>query len=266
MCRVLLALGVFLACSPAALADDCEAPCMGSTITIDLNEDWTFAADPSELKANSLLPEVESESFFQPFDWLKLVSDTKIEQVIEPEPGANSGFSDVGIYTAELYAEVTFDPVTIRAGKFDPVFSLASVVADGFHSTDLADIDASERLGAEGSIAFEAFDLNHSLTAAAFTLDRTFLAKSYITKRDVPDLNDGGVGNAKGVSSFSLVLDGCKGKEPDECYEDGDFGYRLATSGTAAKPTSRRPRILRRRTKSRCCGPPTRISKSTRQR
>jgi hypothetical protein len=63
--------------------------------------------------------------------------------------------------------------------------------------------------------------------ATAFTIDRTFLAGSLFTERPIPELADGGVGNTSGLSSFSLVLDGCTGAAPEDCYEDGRFGYRL---------------------------------------
>ena len=226
--RAVALLVILLGFAQSAAAEDCTAPCVGSTLTAEIKEDWLFQSSRYKLTSNTLLPEIGIESFFMPVENLKLVSNIAIEQVIDPELGANSTFDDVGAYVAELYAELTLEPVTFKAGKFDPVFSLASAVADGIHSTDLAEnADMGESLSAQGTLAFEAFGLNHAFIGTAFSMDRSILAESLITDRQEPKLADGGAGNTSGVSSFQLVVDGCKGAEPGDCYEDGAYGYRL---------------------------------------
>ncbi len=210
------------------LAEDCEAPCMGTTISLGLNEDYIFSSDPSSLKANFLQPEIGIESFIQPVENFKLVSSTTIEQVIDPEPGKDSTFQDIGAYTDRLYAELTFDPVTLLFGKIAPVFSLAAADGDGINGTDLAgNIDVGESLGAEIAVDLELADHKQVLTGSVFTLDRSFLARSYFTKREVPTLGDGGAGNTSGLSSASLVLDGCFDADVSDCRDEGAFGYRL---------------------------------------
>lgn len=124
--------------------------------------------------------------------------------------------------------DAKFAPFSLRLGKFDSEFSLASQYLDGRLATDLVGgIDTDERLGASLSFEFEALGLDHILSASAFTTDRTVFSRSLFTDRGQTRLSDGGAGNTDGVSSLSMMLDGCSGKATDECYSDGDFGYRL---------------------------------------
>jgi hypothetical protein len=84
----------------------------------------------------------------------------------------------------ELYAEFDFEPATIRAGKFNPIFGLATAVLDGISATDLVgNYDNDERWGGQATVDFEAWGLNQSLTASAFTTDRTVLSESLFTNR-----------------------------------------------------------------------------------
>lgn len=211
-----------------AMAEDCTAPCVGSKITVGLNGDSIFSASPNTLKANSLLPEIGVESYLLPFENFKLVSVVNLEQVVEPALGRNPVFSGLGLFQSELYAEYTFEPLTLTAGTIDPVFSLASEAGDGVFAADLADnADMNESLGMAATVDFNLAGYSHSLTGTAFSMDRSFLAKSWIKHRPVPKLSDGGAGNSTGISSLSLVLDGCFGAEAGDCQEDGQFGYRL---------------------------------------
>jgi hypothetical protein len=225
-----------LACSTPALANDpipaliegCTAPCAGYEISAELQNDWIFAADPAFLKSDVLQPTLTVDLFFAPTNYLQLVTSIITEPVVDPEPGENAVFDGIGTYVAELYSTVEADPATVRVGKFDTIFSLASEVAPGINATDLvSDFDADERLGGEISLGFEGLGLNHALAATTFTTDRTILSNSLFTSRGRTSLSDGGVGNTDGLSSFSIVLDGCKGSETAECYVDGELGYRL---------------------------------------
>ena len=224
---LLSSLGLLVVSSPA-VADDCEAPCAGYEISTELQNDWIFAADPSFLKSDVLQPSITADYFLAPVDYLKLVTSIVTEPVVDPAPGQNAAFEGIGTYVGELYAVIEAEPVTLRAGKFDTIFSLASEVDPGINATSLAEnFDADERWGAEAVLAFEALDLNHSVAATLFTTDRTFLSESLFTNRGKTRLSDGGAGNTEGISSFSIALNGCKGAETADCYEDGEFGYRL---------------------------------------
>lgn len=228
MLRLVWVAAVLSTMALPANAEDCEAPCLGATLTIELMDELVFAARPGSLKMNSLLPESELESYFAVSEVFRLVARHTLSQVIDPEPGESSAFSGLGLVTSELYGELTLDPVTLRAGKFVPVFSRVNEVADVVRASDLAgNADMDESLGLAVALNLGGGVLEHQLVATAFTMDRSFLAGSLFTGRPIPELSDGGIGNTSGLSSFSLVLDGCAGADPADCYEEGQFGYRL---------------------------------------
>jgi len=226
---LLFAIGLGLLNWPnSALAGDCEAPCAGYEISAELQNDFLFAADRSFLTSNVLQPSISSDYYFAPSDSFKLFTSIASEPVVDPAPGDNAAFQGLGTYVGELYALFDFEPIVVRAGKFDTIFSLASDVSNGINDTNLAgDFDADERWGAEGAIDFEVIDFNHTVTATLFTTDRTFLSESIFTNRGRTRLSDGGAGNTEGISSISVTLGGCKGVAPADCYEDGKFGYKL---------------------------------------
>jgi hypothetical protein len=214
--------------SVAELVEGCAAPCVSYELSTELQNDWIFAADPSSLTSDVLQPTLTADLLFAPTDYLHLVTSVITEPVVDPAPGENAVFQGIGTYVAELYTVIEVGPTTARVGKFDTIFSLASQVAPGINATELvSDFDADERLGGELVLGFESFGLNHALAATAFTTDRTILSESLFTTRGRTSLSDGGAGNTKGLSSFSVTLDGCEGWETADCYLDGEFGYRL---------------------------------------
>ena len=228
MLRLVWVAAVFSILAVPANAGDCEAPCVGATLSIELMDELVFAADPGFLKMNSLQPEAEVESFLAVSEVFRLVARHTLSQVIDPEPGESSTFSGLGLVTSELYGELTLNPLTLRAGKFAPVFSRVNEVADVLKASDLAgNADMDESLGFGLALDLGGARLEHRLVATAFTMDRSFFAGSLFSERPIPELSDGGIGNTSGLSSFSLVLDGCAGDTPEDCYEDGRFGYRL---------------------------------------
>ncbi|OAP41210.1 hypothetical protein AU381_04870 [Sinorhizobium glycinis] len=222
------------------LVEGCAAPCAGYEVSAEVQNDWVFAADPSLLKSDELEPTITVDLFLAPTDNLRFATSIITEHVIEREAGENQIFHGVGSYLAELYTSAEAGPATIRAGKFDTIFSLASEVAPGINATELlSDIDADERLGAEVVLDFAGLGIKQALAATAFTTDRSFLSNSLFTRRGRTRLSDGGAGNTDGLSSFSITLDGCRGAEPVACYSDGDFGYRFGMRYQAAGQPSR---------------------------
>ncbi|MBP1885757.1 hypothetical protein [Sinorhizobium mexicanum] len=211
------------------LVEGCTAPCAGYEVSAELQNDWLLAADPSLLRSDELQPTLTVDLFFAPTDYLRFATSIITEPVVEPQPGENATFEGIGTYLAELYTGIEAGPATIRAGKFDTIFSLASEVAPGINATDLvSDFDADERVGAQVVFDFDGLGMDQALAATAFTTDRSIFSDSLFTTRGRTRLSDGGAGNTDGLSSLSLVLDGCRGAEPVDCYMDGDFGYRLA--------------------------------------
>ncbi len=228
MLRLLWRAAVLVLLAVPAHAEDCEAPCLGATLSAELSDELVFAADPGFLKSNSLLPEVEIESFFAVSEVFRLAARHTLAQVIDPPPGASTTFENLGLYTSELYGDLTLDPFSLRAGKIAPVFSRFNEAADVLKASDLAaNADMDESLGVALALDLGGARLEHRLVLTAFTMDRSFLAGSLFTERPIPELSDGGIGNTSGLSSFSLVVDGCAGAAPEDCYEDGRYGYRL---------------------------------------
>ena len=217
-----------LAYSGPAFADDCEAPCAGYEISADLQNDWIVSGNPSSLTSNNLYPSISTDLFLAPTDAFKFVASITTEQVIDPAPGSSTAFYGTGLYAEELYAVLAAGPVQLRAGKIDTIFSLMSEIDPGINAIDIAtNIDADERWGVEAALGFEALDFKHSIAATAFTVDRTFLSNSLLNSRGATSLSDGGAGNVAGVGSAAITLSGCKGAEPADCYDEGDFGYRV---------------------------------------
>ena len=212
----------------STLAGDCEAPCAGYEFSAELKNDFVFAADPSFLTSNELQPTLTTDYYFAPSDNFKLFTSIANEAVVDPEPGENAAFQGLGTYVGELYALFDFEPLALRAGKFDTVFSLVSDADPSINGANLASaFDADERWGVEGVLGFEALDINHTIAATLFTTDRTFLSESLFTNRGRFGLSDGGAGNTEGISSVAVTLNGCKGVEPADCFDDGEFGYRF---------------------------------------
>jgi hypothetical protein len=223
----LFALALASGASPAA-PEECSAPCIDYAISLELQDDWIFHSNPSLFESNDLEPTYETSISLKPFDHFKLVAHTTTEDVIDKLPGDDRAFEDIGAYMEELYGEFDFEPVTIRAGKFNPRFGLATEALDGISATDLVgDYDNEERWGGQAAIDFAAWGLNRSLTLSTFTTDRTVLSESLFTNRGRQRLSDGGAGNAEGIGSFVALLDACKDAETRECFADGKFGYRL---------------------------------------
>lgn len=209
-------------------AQDCTAPCTGYEVVTELENDWIFAADPNFLKSDVLQPTITVNYLLAPTDYFQLAAEIITEPVVDLEPGESAFLERIGTYADELYAVFENEPAILRVGKFDTIFGLASEVLPGINADNIAsNFDADERLGAELILGFDSLGLSNTIAATVFTTDRTALSGSLFFNRPRTQLSDGGAGNTEGVSSFSIALNGCKEAEPDECYDDGDLGYRI---------------------------------------
>jgi hypothetical protein len=214
----------------AAAPDTCAGPCLIYDGTADLSAEWLNPSDPTISKSRLFLPTTESIFEFKANDSFSLLADIITEQVIDPVPGENQIFRGLGTYVYELRAQYNFDGGSIWAGKIHPRFGRAWDITPGIHGTDLAEnYELAERLGWGSYLDFEAAGLANRFEASAFAKDRTVLSESLFNKRPRTVLSDGGAGNTKGISSLALSLDGCLGADVDSCYDDGSFGYQVAT-------------------------------------
>ncbi|MGH6937712.1 hypothetical protein [Hypericibacter sp.] len=207
----------------------CSAPCVDYELSNELENDWTFAADPSSLTSNSLYPTLEALLAVSPVDQVRFIGGFIYEPVSDATPGRNQAFTDLGLYADLLYTQFEARPFDLRAGKVHPSFGRAWDVTPGLHAQDIpGNYELEERIGVAAAYAVDAWGLEHVLQASAFTTDRTVLSESAFTHRPRTRLSDGGAGNTNGVSSFSVTLDGCMDASALNCYSEGGFGYQLA--------------------------------------
>ncbi len=217
-----------LAATCGARAEDCTAPCLGYAFSNEFQGDWFIESDPSSNESYDLQLSSDREIFLVLTEEMKLVTAVTSEAVKDKAAGEDRIFGGQGTFVEMLYAEFDWEPVTVKLGKFEPAQGWASPELNGIHATDIAgNLDTDERWGVETGFAFEVAGLDHLLTASAFTTDRTILSESIFTNRGRTTLADGGAGNTKGISSLALYLSGCAGAEPEDCYSEGDYGYRL---------------------------------------
>jgi hypothetical protein len=210
------------------VSEDCTAPCIAYELSIETNAEAIFVRKPEKSETVKVGLSDSLTLTATPVENFNVVADFVLEPVGDAEVGKVNVFEDIGISNDELYVDYTADVFYLQLGKFTPEFSLASAELGGNHGSDFASaFDASESWAFLSAINFEGAGINHRLSAAAFTRDRTVLSESLITNRGRTRLSDGGAGNAKGFASAQLMWDGCAGAEAADCWSDGETGYRL---------------------------------------
>lgn len=231
----LAAAGVVFTFAAAAKAadvnqeDECGSPCVEYSGYAELNSDWYFPSDASTDNSIDVHPKSEVEVKVTPFDNFSVLTNIVTEPVFDPVAGEDRYFEDTGTYVEVLQGQAEIGALTVFGGKIHPAFGRAWDVTPGLHGTDLAeDYELSERIGGGASIAFDALGAKNALSFSAFTADRTILSESLFTNRGRLHLSDGGAGNADGIASVAVSLDGCLGAEIDACYSEGNFGYQIA--------------------------------------
>lgn len=197
-----------LATGPA-LADP-EGPGFWADFSIELENEYVFAADDPELELNDTFGTIESEFGFAFENTGGLRGALTFEPVTDPE--GDRFFEDFGLYVEELYLYGTLGAVEIIAGKFNPWFDLATDYAPGLYGDDLAgDYELTERLGGAVSIPFRMAGVQHGLTVSAFMADRTPLSDSLFTSRGRLRDSDGGPSNTDYPKSVAAALTGLAG-------------------------------------------------------
>lgn len=228
-----LAAGLLLAATAEAQAADASAPDSCSAPCIDYSGSAEMTAVVNGLRGgdrwSEVDPKIETEITARATDSLSVFANIVTEPVLDPVPGHNRVLRDIGTYAEVLQLKVELGDVTLIAGKIHPVFGRAWDVAPGINGKTLAEsYELSERIGAGGSWAFDLGGMNTSLSASAFTIDRTALSNSLFTQRGRTTLADGGAGNTSGISSAAIALDGCMGADPEACFDEGTWGYQIA--------------------------------------
>ena len=223
--RLLAGSAMLIVTSHGVRAEDCSGPCVAYSLDYEVFADFLNSGDGWY---NDTYPSLETAVSLESGNGLALNSDIVAEPVTDLEDGQNRVFGDIGVYFKSLNVSFETEDFRFAAGQIEPNFGRAWDVLPGLHGTSLAeDYELADRLGGEASYFFNAGGFHNMATASVFTLDRSFLSGSIFTKRPENSLSDGGAGNTRGVSSVALTLTGCRGTDPDACYDDGTLGYQI---------------------------------------
>lgn len=184
-------------------------PRIESVISVEIENDNTFASQDSTAKINDLYNTTNIETGFFFNEIFSLQSLFVLEPVLDPRPSKDRTFGDIGGYFETLFLQAEFGALTLFAGKVDVTFGKAWDEAFGVFGTDFAeDYELAERIGFGLAWTIKNEYAQHVITATAFHADRTFLSNSVFTKRGRTKLSTAGPSNTKGPQSFSLTLDG----------------------------------------------------------
>jgi hypothetical protein len=164
------------------------------------------------------------------------------ESVLDPGPGEDRFFSDMGIFAETLYGEVELDDFTFRFGKFGQKFGIAWDVAPGIWGGDFADYELDEKIGIAAEYRFGGKQTGkHSITAGTFFTDTTILSDSLFTRRGRTRKSEGGPGNTEDFSSFAIAIEGSEipafagiGYHLAYMYRDSDAPGETSETGFAA--------------------------------
>ena len=222
----LLAGFAFMSVAPHGVrADECNGPCVAYSLDYEMFGDFL---NSGEGWYHDIYPSLETVVSLEAGNGLALNSDIVVEPVTDIEDGQDRVFGDVGAYFKSLNVSFETEDFRFVAGQFEPNFGRAWDVLPGLHGTSLAEgYELADRLGGEANYFFNAGGFHNMATASVFTLDRSFLSGSIFTKRPENNLSNGGAGNTRGLSSVALTLTGCRGTDPDACYDDGSLGYQI---------------------------------------
>ena len=203
----------------------CDAPCVDYEVGIELELDRTASAG---LVTNSISSTFEPVVAIAPWEHVRFVGDFVLEPVLDETLGEDYAFDDLGAYVSELYTQLEFGRFNLQAGKIHIPFGEAWEVAPGLFADIPGEYELEERIGANAGYHFDLQGMDTALRASAFTTDRTELSGSLFTHRRRTRLDDGGAGNAPGLPSFALTLDGCSEAPALDCYGAGAWGYQVA--------------------------------------
>lgn len=156
-----------------------------------------------------------------------------MDAVLEPveDPVTDVAFHSEDAYVETLSLQYAGEAFTVYAGKLDPVFGSAADLVPGLYGAEIGEsYQITEQVGVGGDISLSSiFDLDgeHTLSAAIFSADRSFLSGSVGGRRNRVVLADGGLANTRNPESYAVSLDGA--------LENGlgySVGYRHLASDT----------------------------------
>lgn len=147
-----------------------------------------------------------------------------LDAVLEPveDPVTDVAFHAEDAYVETLSVQYSGEGFSLYAGKLNPVFGSAADLVPGLYGAEVGEAyQITEQVGVGGDISLSSIfglDGEHTLSAAVFTSDRSFLSGSIGGRRNRVVLADGGLANTSNLESYAASLDGA--------LENG-FGYSV---------------------------------------
>jgi len=246
---LLLVLFSIIFLHPSLVKADGFSPQLYGLVLFEVENDWAFDSEDTKSEVNTLFTTIEPYLILSLTDRLAIESSIVLEPLKIANDGNNRTFDFEALKIEELKLSYFGDNFTVFGGKFNPSFGIAWDLAKGIVGKDLAkDYELKERLGFGGSYFYDSEVTGlQTLTANTFFLDTSFLSNSIVTKREINDLDDGGVSNTEDLASFSVTLDGentggIKGLntyisyynqsegDADSSSKDNEEGYAAAAS------------------------------------
>lgn len=220
--------GLLMALPVGTAMADGSYPQISIVIPIEIQNDYAYESDDPTAELNDTFATIEPEITVQFSEQISVVAGLVFEPVQDAVD--DRFFDDEGIYFEQLFVQYEGDGFGIIAGKFNPVFGVAWDKAPGIYGVDFAeDYELAERVGfgANVTLGGEAAG-EHTLSAATFFADTSFLSQSTITGRGETRGGSGGPSNTEDLSSFSLSLDS------ESVPALGGIGYTLGVAHQAA--------------------------------
>ena len=184
-------------------------PRLEGEVSVELGADSTIRSGDPAARISEAYPTVEASLGLFLTEVLSIQSGLVLEPVIDPLPGQDRFFGDIGLYAEEIFAQYEREGVRIFAGKFNPSFGTAWDAAPGVYGVDFAeDYELAEMIGGGGALTIGGNGQPVAIiTANIFLADTTVLSESAFTNRGRAMLAAGGPANSGDLDSFSLTLD-----------------------------------------------------------
>jgi hypothetical protein len=156
--------------------------------------------------SNNLVNTSDFSTIFRFAPRLVIFSDVTYDQINGPNPGEDSWFGQEGLFSSNLFMQYSDQIVTFGGGQYTPDFGIANLLAPGIYGADfVGDYSFDDQLGAFASLDLGMEQVGrHIFSGNLFTVDRSFLSNSAITRQGRTTAADGGPGNTGNLDSFAL--------------------------------------------------------------
>lgn len=182
--------------------------------TVDVSFNTQFQNDYQDFRSggssNNLVNTSDLSTIFRLAPRLAIYSDITLDQINGPDPGDDSWFEQEGIFSSNLILQYSNQIVTLGGGQFTPNFGIANALAPGIYGGDyVGDYSYDDQLGFFGALDLGREQIGrHVFSGNLFTVDRTWLSDSIITRKGRTTASDGGPGNTGELDSFAITYDG----------------------------------------------------------